>query len=387
MRAKWYDVLRQVKTRQRVDQSVGTWPIRLLREALTALFLFAYALLTSRAGPAAALDLTHPLTAGQVACEEARLETILPRFATNNEAWNGDQYYKSLAVSIRDTGGTLDALEVRNEGQRARARPSGGPPSVPLPEVYLAFHADPTVRSLLLNPGRRPLPQISLTREDGSSTLVRDALRELETSFDPTIAGGVTTGLASINNLLPAAPGAPEPGDAAAATVAGRGLAGLPPSCGSPLTPFDRAVFLLLQRMVRVLPPADFAPDLKLAIFRGEDPHVFRVDVYKLRSPREAEEGRLALSVRVEWTDTGSLITGELSILPLCTGGQTVGCTSGLPDTMAYLIPPVAPGQLWSSSGRIPPLVIYGNTEGFQSPAAVDFAALLANTDWNPPPQ
>ena len=351
-----------------------------LATAMTAIFLglplTGHALLAE--------DLTAPLTAGQVSCNESQLARLLTRIKTSSVTIPLDETGKAFTtlVSYSNSSGFYEGISLTSE----EARTSSGLAPVPTPESYLAWNLNPSIRMYLLNPARQPLGQVELTREETSSNLVPPhSAAEILLTLDPTLAETGGPGLLTINNFMVPLSGAPYNGFVAASTAPGRGLSAddLLTNCHTLLTAQNRKVFALLERMVRV--QAVMGPsflDAKVTIFRGGDPHLYRMDV-SLSDLFDRPQGKVAVSLQVNWTSTGALTTGTLSMLPACAPNGDTGCSAPAVGTSVILIPPVFGGiQKWGGDPRIRG-VGFDLVSGPSAPASIDFAALLRDTTWN----
>lgn len=332
--------------------------------------------------PLMAQDLTTPLTNGEVSCNEGQLRHVLARAM----AGPGDPSSSALTtfLTYADSFGDYEGLLIAN--QFLRSVPGTPPPGGP--ESYLAFHLDRSVRMLLLNPARPTLGQVSLTREETASTRINfpGVAGTLTLSFDPTRGGATTAALLSINNYAVPAVGAPYNGFLAASTRPGRGLSdeGLLTPCHTLFTSQDRKIFAILQRIVRVVASSGASNrDIHAAIFRAEDPHVFRVESFEV-GPDGSVKGLVTAELRIEWTAAGTLTTGTLSLLPACGSGVESECSAPSLLTAVLLVPPVLGGSArWSASDPRVRSIAFDPKSGPGAPVAVDFGALLAASTWN----
>jgi hypothetical protein len=329
--------------------------------------------------PAAALAQparTNPLTPAEVGCNQTQLARLLARMDAGGQ---------ELLVAYGDGGSFYEGLGVVGQGVFSGQL---------TPEYDLAFHLTPSLRELLLNPARAPLPQISLTREDSASNLVRPTNpHALTVRLNPQLPGAPGA-LLAINNLEIPAGGAPYNGFLGTSAGPGRGLAldGLVDSCHLKLTAFDHRIFSLLERLVRTsallfLGGEDYNSIItSVTIFRGADPHTYRVDLY-LGSPNRLDQ-RMAVATRIDWDEQGRLTTGRMEVLPVCAVTGDPECTGdevGIYDQVTVrLIPPVLPGsQTWSETDPRLRKIVGGVGQSHPTPVDVDFAALLVGTAWN----
>src|SRR6185295_4766288 len=94
----------------------------------------------------------------------------------------------------------------------------------------------------------------------------------------------------------------------------------------------------LLERMLR--PHSYFVDtdgsasyfDQEVAIFRGTDPHTYRVDAYSIgKDPatgRGVAVGRSSYELVIGWDEGGRWTTGSIRLLPLCADRQTRDCSA-----------------------------------------------------------
>lgn len=331
-----------------------------------------------------AQELTQPLTAEEVACNERQLEKLLQRMNAAKEVyWPLAQLPTNLLVSYSNSSGFYDGLLTTDE--QIRLDIGQIPPVVPY-EHYLAFNINPSVRTLLLNPARPELDQVGLNREQSSSNLVTPGgYFDLTLTLDPTLGGGDPL---VINNFEEPLPGEPYNGFLANSTKPGRGLTAdsLLTPCHQKFTDFDRHVFAILQRMVRGADASAFAAaDTEIAIFRGEDPHVYRINFYPVFEGLVTGP-RMAVELEVSWTSQGKLTMGELKVLPTCDRETQAGCTkSDRGALIVFLIPPVFGGSERYPADATENGVAFVWYEGPSAPRSVNLEALLAHTTWNEP--
>jgi hypothetical protein len=359
-----------------------------MRRQSLLIFLTAFTWTAS----AAAQSLTNQLTAEEVACNETQMAKLLERTTFGDPIVAYNQLPKTLIVSYSNPYGFYEGLALTN--QDWRLGPFGVPPFPPPPEHYLAFNLNPSVRTLLLDPRRPMLGQVALNREQsGSNFVTPGGYFDLAVKIDPTLKGSIKPDLLVINNFLVPSLRKPYNGFIANSTKAGRGLTqdGLLTSCHTRFTDFDRHVFAVLQRLIRASTRSYsifIVLDLKIAVFRGERPNLYRVNIYPIDAyspeiPDPRPSGQVALEIEVSWTQEGRLKTATLRGLPRCEGGQRLGCTLSEAATEIYLIPPVLGGTEYlqgHSEG-----VIHDPANGieFTPPAIVDLESLLVNSTWN----
>jgi hypothetical protein len=329
----------------------------------------------------AAQELTASLTSPQVACNESQLSRLLTRASTTGASLeNGAAPSLTTLVSYSNSVGFYEGLALTNEGVRCNP----GLPPLGQPEYYLAFNINPSLRTLLLNPQRPELGQVELSREETSSNFVNpsDSTRII-LSINPTLASSADSGLLTINNFVVPAVGSPYNGFLASSTKPGRGLSqdGLLAPCHTAFTAQDRKVFAILQRIVRLVAVKGICRlDAKIAIFRGEDPHTYKIDAY-VEDLDGTPLGKAAAVLQIDWTSTGALSTGTLSILPACSGSSQSGCSTIRVRTGIGLITPVLGGSERLHGGSQG--VSFDPVTGPTAPVPIDFGALLRDTTWN----
>ena len=120
--------------------------------------------------------------------------------------------------------------------------------------------------------------------------------------------------------------------------------------------------------------------DAKIAIFRGEDAHTYRIDAY-VQDLNGVALGKVAAVLRMDWTSAGVLTSGTLSVLPGCPAGSSAGCSTASERAGVFLIAPVFGGserQHGKSQG-----VVFDPVTGPSAPVPVNFDVLLRDTTWN----
>jgi hypothetical protein len=335
-------------------------------------------------------ELTVPLTAEQVACNQAQLEKMMGRMRATAPFVNELELPTTLFLSYSQPTGMYEGLAIANEFDRHPNSPDGLP--IPPPEHHLAFHFNPSVRTLLLNPERPTVGQISLNREQSSSNLVPSGrATNITMTLDPSLPGNPAPDRLEINNLEIPPPGSAYNGFLSNSTKPGRGLDtdGLLQSCHGRFTDQDRKVFLVLSRMLRLIAElvrpdlGTVDADLEVAVFRLQAEHAYGAEI-GLLTPDGVLSGHILLELDVQWSSEGHLTSGTLRVLPFCTAGQDQGCTHIDHEVAIYLIPPVFPGKTrWLS---LPEKigVFLNPASPVPGPVPVDFEALLADTTWNP---
>jgi hypothetical protein len=346
-----------------------------MRPTLFGWFLAAAAAI---AAPAAAQELSLPLTPAEVECTELQLQRLLLRVDPRLPSLG---ILTNLFLAPGAGGGSYQGLLVMSQRDDLAPRQ---------PELQLAFHLDP-VRSLLLNPARPPLGQVSLTREDPASNLVTAADQALAVVLDPGIPPrpDVTSPLdLVIDNVA-------GPAGHATSTKPGRGLErdGLLTACTDRLTAFDRRVFALLQRLVKVETLVAVGTPMpvssQITVFRGAEPYVYRLNAYN------GDIRKVAVEVRIVPAADGRLATAALHMLPPCSGpfpdfSPLPGCTDKIStralQTRILLVRPVFGGvETWDrdapGGGQI--YHIIPASRPWITDSTADLAALLADTAWN----
>ncbi|HBL25524.1 MAG TPA: hypothetical protein DD490_01680 [Acidobacteria bacterium] len=346
--------------------------------------LLACLLLLGSTAAAAGRELTNPLTAEDVACNERQLERLLKRMnAAKVGEYHPPETVKHLLVSYSNSSGFYDGLVATDESFRLDI---GQPTPVDSYEQYLAFNINPSIRTLLLNPDRPELAQMSLSRENSSSSLVKPGpWFDIVLTLDPTLGGGAPL---VINNFVEPPIGDVYNGFLSSSTKPGRGLIadGLFTPCHNKLTDFDRHVFSVLQRIARSSDTGAFLqPDTEIAIFRGEDPHVYRINYYPIYEGLE-ERGRMAVELNVKWDEHGRLLTADTKTYDICLAGAELSCTSLDRRAMNwFLIPPVHGGREYYDRSKIQYGGGFHGPDGPEPPMTINFATLLAGTTWNEP--
>lgn len=334
------------------------------------------------APPAEAQDGT--LTGTEVACNEGQLMDLLERMRVTHPAGVTNARSTTLFLTYSNQFGFYEGLVVSNQSPLTAANAGAA-----APETLLAFHVNPSVRRLLLNPERQPLDQVSLEREDTGSTFVApNSPDAVILTLNPTLASDQEAGNArlQINNFLMPATGQTCNGFLSTSIRPGRGLTqlGLTTPCHTAFTEQDRTVFALLQRMLRVqVGGAGGARDSEVAIYRGEEPGTYRIDIYPVAADGTTSLGHAALVLTVETDGAGALTGGQLALLDACAGGATSGCSNAAVPIQVFLFPPVFAGtEVRLSSAATVTLNATPGATG-ATPVEVDFGQLLAGTTWN----
>lgn len=332
---------------------------------------------------------TESLTTEQVACNATQLDRMLSRMTAPTRVFHPIELPKTVFLTYSNSVGFYEGLALTNQFLRSRTTVG----EVPRPEHHLAFHLNPDVRTLLLNPERPPVGQVSLNREQSASNVTSPgAPVEVVLTLDPSLAGNPAPDLLVINNFEVPADGQPYNGFLANSTKPGRGLSvdGLLSACHTRFSEQDRRIFALLQRIVRFRGELngalqDTLADVEVAVFRAEDERTYRLNATFL-DPQAVAHGHLTLELRIESAEDGRLTVGTLTALPACTGASSLACTTTDLKVVTVLVAPVLPGQdFWNDQGPEARRLFFDPTQPLPSPVAVDFEALLAGTTWNFP--
>jgi ELWxxDGT repeat protein len=279
-----------------------------------------------------------------VACDAARLSGLLARILLTGPAGPGIN------------------LSLTASGDFAGMAWGGGGASAPEPQ--LVFSSNPEETPLLRNPARPQLASVSLTRNALASDLTAgsDLLR---LRLDPSLGfGGATdpAGHLVLDNLTG---GAGNP----TSSRPGRGLAPLLGACHAPFTAADAHALGLLTRLVRATAPLATTAALRLAIYRGEEPGQYRIDVFPV-GQGAVGLGRLSAELVTTPAADGALGTGTLRLL---------GSSNATVPVTLRLVRPAPAGAVWQEGARV------GTAPGDPAEQAVDFATLLAGTAWRQP--
>lgn len=347
--------------------------------AILSFVLLSLTLATGFAAAQPTSATSNALTTAQVTCNETQLRNLLTRLNLQGTGSQSDNLSLSLLVSYSNPYGFFEGLAVANQTPFAVA--SAG---TTRPESFLAFSINPSIRSTLLNPARTPLAQVTLVREETSSNLVASGSPvALNLSLNPTLAANATSGLLEINNVQ--ASGSQCSQELNADLKPGRGLvqAGLTTPCHTLFTDFDRFVFEILERTFRVAAPANPSQDFKVAIYRGEQPFTYRIDVYPVTS-NGTLGNPVSLLLTLSTDASGNLSNGVLQLLPACAGGQTTGCTSQQSLALTfYLVPPVFGGSQVRLNGDVQTTLPLTAGATSATPVSFSFDQILTNTPWN----
>jgi hypothetical protein len=347
--------------------------------AILSFALLSLSLATGFAAAQPASVASNALTNAQVTCNETQLQNLLRRMTLQGTGSQSDNLSLSLLVSYSNPFGFFEGLAVVNQTPFSVATAGST-----RPESFLAFSINPSIRTTLTNPARTPLAQVTLVREETGSNLVSgNSPTAINLSLNPTLATNATSGLLEINNVQAA--GSQCSQVLSADLKPGRGLiqAGLTTPCHTLFTDFDRFVFEILERTFRVVAPSNPSQDFKVAIYRGEQPFTYRIDVYPVSS-NGTLGNPVSLLLTLATDDSGNLSNGVLQLLPACAGGQTTGCTS--PQSVAlnfYLVPPVFGGSQVRLNGDVQTTFPLAAGATSATPVSFSFDQILTSTTWN----
>lgn len=176
---------------------------------------------------ATAADFNHALSESEVTCNEMQIARLLERISGSYAEFTSDQILRTTFITYSNSVGFYEGLVVNNQFWHFGSFLPQAPP-----ETYLAFHINPSIRRLLLNPARPQLGQVALVREESGSNIIEpNPFLRIDLSLNPTLGSGV--GSLLINNLR-APTAVNEAGSGISSSVnPGRGLSvdGLLDSC------------------------------------------------------------------------------------------------------------------------------------------------------------
>lgn len=252
-------------------------------------------------------------------------------------------------------------------------------------ETVLWFSADPHASRLLRNPRRRPLPALTLTRNDLNSDLVPPGsgrrLR-LDLRLNTGVAAGEEARFLTLSNERGRA-------DRASATGMNRSLAALTRSAHCKLSERDLATLTLLARILRarVCDEAGSAPTAcyptSLTLFRQHRPG--RFGIHLRRADNEAKDGAeeepelAAFTLAIRYGEEGAPERGEVELVP--------GVSNLARPAALLFLRPQPPGRPPREDDPAAVEVRYtpGGGEGPGALRTVDFTALLSETGWLQP--
>ena len=377
-------------------------------------------------GRSFAAELTLPFSPTETACAEQQLGRLQRRIASfgagniaialgTNSLWSDSRVGGSFAGLVR----------LLNNGGNGFTDFAAG--TEHFAEADLAFNLLLQPKASLLDPRQPPATQATLARRDGGTNLVVDHQACALASPTPDLSCPIVLDLdlAAIpgNSVNPQLPLVINSAAAAAAGLSGPAASPLPASsgtgpgiggdllaqgCGGRLTAFDEHVFELLARAIV---PSDCysqtaatcgnpvgvdSQAYNLTIFRGADPHTYRVDIYEYQAVCDDSTGScfstvgpLALEFQTNWDDQGRLTTGTVKVLPVCRAGQNVDCSNPLMQLGLFVVPPIFPGQEQEPTPAFhgaPYLnVTVAGGPGDVLEARINWAALLRTTALNQP--
>ena len=297
---------------------------------------------------------SFPLTGAEVSCDAARLAALARRVSV-------DLPNSSKEASV--------ALFLTRTGDFAGLAYSGL--TVPGSEHLLAFSTNPEESTLLRNPGRPQLFSLSATRNDLSSDLVAPGNpNEIRLTLNPTLGSNPSPGsLLVLDNVR-------RPDGSPTATRPGRGLADLLEPCHDKLTKADVHLFRLLARLIRVR--AQGAARYELAIFRGEEPHSYRVDIWAYGTAG-AELGKIAVRVDATYDSLGQLNRGTLRAFGPCGNSQETDCTTLTAPGVVEIVTPTDAGEISRSTESLVGIGAGPDQDD------IDWIRVLQGTTWRQP--
>lgn len=330
----------------------------------------------------AAAALTFPLTPSESSCAEqelARVERRLASFGSGRPATSLGT--NSLWLTTAAAGSYAGLVRLINNGGNGFADFAAG--TEHFTEADLAFNLLVMPSQSILDPRQPPTPQATLVRRDAGTNLVEDNASCGAFSPEPNLSCPIL-----LNFDLSAVPGdsvhpqlpllvnsasvavpsltGPQAVPMPAASGSGPGITTgkLARACGGTLTSFDQHVFEILARTIvpsgcySTIPDTCGNPEgdddaaYNLVIFRGADPHTYRVDIYVYQYLCDDDNGEcystvgpLALEFVVDWDSQGHLTTGSVNVLPRCRSGQVFDCTQEFMQFGLFLVPPIFPGN------------------------------------------
>jgi hypothetical protein len=378
--------------------------------------------------------LNHRLDARQVECVERQLARIQarmiafgsPSFSYPNESGAAPLGYGRLALWHTSLRAPVFSGLVRIVDLGGNAGNDFLFGTQHFEEVDLAFELLFKRAVARLDPRQPRIPQAILVRRNAGTNLLVDhegcyprtfndgdltcpVVVSLDLSADADDPTHPETAIV-INSAVRPAPGRTSPGaqPMPSATGRGPGILGdrLTETCGGTLTEFDQRVFEILARTV--LPSECFwrpfnaqctgggeVSGYNMMIFRGADPHVFRVNIYTYTNAICDNDGTcpfgsggpFALEFRIEWDERGRLTTGTAKVLPDCRDEDETGCSMA-PALGAYVLPPIFPGHEIQEPAafRGAPLLTDSIRDDHDILSArINWARILKDTALNPP--
>lgn len=335
--------------------------------------------------PTGARDDRVPLFPEELsACNRDQLDALVERISVTTPAGALSPVVQSVLLTYSNRFGFFEGVVAGMPFHRSLLAPGAPGFQGPGPEHQLAFHLNPDVRELLLNPARTPLAQVSLTRETSTSNLVAaDDPFAVRLRLRPGLPPGGAPGAGDlvIDNL--AAPGPDGQGVLPADTKPGRGLStsGITGLCHTKLTALDRRIFAILQRTLRVYVPHEasgLAYDTRIAIYRGVMPTEYDAQVHLVNPVTGALElpppffATPRLSIFVVVDDDGRLTEGLLAFTEL----PAVAASKGFAAIVRPVFGGQEPGAEYDAVAQIP-------WDPFAQPFSFDWRDVLDGTAWN----
>ncbi len=361
-------------------------------------FLFLATLLVG--SPLVSQERTQPIPPASVACDQERLGRLLDRMELifPDGPVTGLSILASLFVS-RGEGRSYRGSEVRAEPTShfpVIRRVIGQSDCVSDTERVMGFQLAVQEEQFLLNPERPPLDQFLLARVEPqtNSTSTRCLLQDdhrLRLGIGPDEKPFLS--VLEINNITQVPAGRESQGAITSSSGASRNLrtSGLVAPCHDLLTEWDRRTFAVLERMLRpfstfIADESLFYHDQEVAIFRGADPHTYRMDAYSIgKDPatgRGVPVGRSSYELTIGWDAAGRWTTGSVRLLARCSTEQVEDCSTFDGSAWLSIFPPILPD--FGFRGDPTNAVFVGRgLEGLPESAPVDWADLLAETVWN----
>jgi hypothetical protein len=275
------------------------------------LTLTALTLVGAVIGTPIALRAGTALTAQEVACNADQLRALLER--TKVTIPNDPLRVTAAYASFGSTTGGITILARTHFDERSAANRQ--------PEKHLWVSLNPDENSMLRNDQRAQLPTAGAARSRQNTDLVAAAdSKRLELTLNPTLnlVSPDPASLLVVNNLLESASGSLQ-----AASRPGRGLIDVVAPCADKtagkLTGEDIHVFRVLQKILisqtRLITANNArAPGVKTAIFRGEAPDIYLVDIYPVDAAGQMSLGKARFVVTVVLGAGGRLDGGRVDV-------------------------------------------------------------------------
>lgn len=257
-----------------------------------------------------AVEARTALTAQEVACNADQLRAVLERATVSIP--NDPARVTAAYASFGSTAGGITLLARTHFEDRSGANRQ--------PEKHLWVTLDPNESSMLRNDQRPQLPTLGAARSRQNTDLVTagDGKR-LQLIVNPglDLVSPDPATLLVVNNLLET-----EPGSLQSASRPGRGLADIVAPCpdktAGKLTREDIHVFRVLQKLLisqtRLISAGNVrAPGVKTAIFRGQAPDAYIVDIYPVDADGQMSLGKARFVVTVVLGAGGRLDGGSVT--------------------------------------------------------------------------